>query len=200
MTATDPSADADRELVRLAQAGDTAAFGDLFDRNHRAVFRTALAALGSAAEADDVTQEAFVTAYQKLDTFRGDASFRTWLLTIAWRKALDRRKSLARWLKMTVSGTTFSEDAMEAIDRVPSSTRSAEERLASDELQRRIRRLIGTLPRTLRDALLLAGSGEHSYDEMGRILGAPVGTVKWRVSEARRVLKRKLSALGEHHD
>jgi RNA polymerase sigma-70 factor, ECF subfamily len=200
VTATDPSADADRDLVRLARAGDTAAFGDLFDRNYRAVFRTALAALGSAAEADDVTQETFVTAYQKLDTFRGEASFRTWLLTIAWRKALDRRKSLARWLKITVSGTTFSEDAMDAIDRLPSTARSAEERLASDELQRRIRRVIGTLPRTLRDALLLAGSGEHSYDQIAQMLGIPVGTVKWRVSEARRVLKRKLCALGERYE
>ena len=195
MTATDPSADADRELVRLARAGDTAAFGDLFDRNHRAVFRAALAALGSAAEADDVTQEAFVTAYQKLDTFRGDASFRTWLLTIAWRKALDRRRSLARWLKVTVSGSAFP-DTMDAAERVPSSTRSAEESLVSDELQRTVRLLIGTLPRTLRDALLLAGSGEHSYEEIGRMLGVPVGTVKWRVSEARRLLKRKLAEVG----
>lgn len=196
MTATDPSADADRELVRLARAGDTAAFGDLFDRNHRAVFRAALAALGSAAEADDVTQEAFVTAYQKLDTFRGDASFRTWLLTIAWRKALDRRRSLARWLKVTVSGSAFPEDTMDAAERVPSSTRSAEESLVSDELQRTVRLLIGSLPRTLRDALLLAGSGEHSYEEIGRMLGVPVGTVKWRVSEARRLLKRKLAEVG----
>lgn len=196
MTATDPSADEDRELVRLARAGDTAAFGDLFDRNHRAVFRAALAALGSAAEADDVTQEAFVTAYQKLDTFRGDASFRTWLLTIAWRKALDRRRSLARWLKVTVSGSAFPEDTMDAVERVPSSARSAEESLVSDELQRTIRLLIRTLPRTLRDALLLAGSGEHSYEEIGRMLGVPVGTVKWRVSEGRRVLKRKLAEVG----
>lgn len=196
MTATDPSADAERELVRLARAGDTAAFGDLFDRNHRAVFRAALAALGSAAEADDVTQEAFVTAYQKLDTFRGDASFRTWLLTIAWRKALDRRRSLARWLKVTVSGSAFPEDTMDAVERVPSSARSAEESLVSDELQRTIRLLIRTLPRTLRDALLLAGSGEHSYEEIGRMLGVPVGTVKWRVSEGRRVLKRKLAEVG----
>ena len=70
--------------------------------------------------------------------------------------------------------------------------------LESTELQRDIRRLIRTLPRKLRDALLLAGTGEHTYDEIGRILNAPVGTVKWRVAEARRVLKRKLAAMGYH--
>ena len=81
----------DVELVRRAQAGDVAAFGELVERNRRAVFRAALAAVGSAAEADDVAQEAFVTAFQKLDGFRGEASFKTWLLTITWRKAIDRR-------------------------------------------------------------------------------------------------------------
>ncbi len=74
--------------------------------------------------------------------------------------------------------------------------RSQEEALADDELQQNVTRLIGTLPRKLRDALLLAGTGEHTYEQIGLILGAPVGTVKWRVAEARRVLKRKLTALG----
>ena len=61
---------------------------------------------------------------------------------------------------------------------------------------RHTRRLIGTLPARLRDALLLAGTGDYSYEEIAAVLGAPVGTVKWRVAEARRVLKRKLAALG----
>jgi RNA polymerase sigma-70 factor (ECF subfamily) len=52
------------------------------------------------------------------------------------------------------------------------------------------------LPKKLRDALLLAGSGEHSYEEIGQMLKIPVGTVKWRVSEARKVLKQKMSAMG----
>lgn len=75
MTATELAVDPDLELVRRAQAGDVQAFGDLVERNRRAVFRAALAAVGSATEADDVAQEAFVTAFQKLQGFRGDASF-----------------------------------------------------------------------------------------------------------------------------
>lgn len=198
VTATDPPA-ADLELVRLAQAGDTAAFGELFDRNHRAVFRAAYAALGSEAEADDVTQEAFVAAYRRLSTFRGDASFKTWLLAIAWRKALDRRKSLTRWFRMTVTAAA-AEDPIDPIERVPSNTRSPEERLATADLERRLRRLVRALPRKLRDALLLAGSGEHSYEEIAQMLGVPVGTVKWRISEARRVLRHKLAATGDAHE
>ncbi len=80
MTAAVPSIETDLELVRLAQAGDVEAFGELVERNRRAVFRAALAAGGSPAEADDVAQEAFITDYRKLGCFRGNSQFRTWLV------------------------------------------------------------------------------------------------------------------------
>jgi RNA polymerase sigma-70 factor, ECF subfamily len=198
VTGTEPSAATDLDLVRLAQAGDVEAFGELVERNRRAVFRAALACVGSPAEADDVAQEAFITAYNKLNTFRGEAQFRTWLLSITWRKAIDRRKSISRWLRLAVNpGRDDSEeDAFDQMENVASANRSQEESVVDDELQRNVARLIRTLPKKLRDALLLAGTGEHTYDEIGRILNAPVGTVKWRVAEARRVLKRKLAAMG----
>jgi RNA polymerase sigma-70 factor (ECF subfamily) len=197
---TGPGTDApsDLDLVRLAQAGDTEAFGELVERNRRAVFRAALAAVRSPAEADDVAQEAFVTAFRKLDSFRGESQFRTWLLSITWRKAIDRRKSVSRWLRMASSPPRddAGEDAFDAMERMPSSDRSQEDTLVDDELQRNVTRLIGTLPKKLRDALLLAGTGEHTYEQISAMLGIPLGTVKWRVSEARRVLKKKLTALG----
>jgi RNA polymerase sigma-70 factor (ECF subfamily) len=74
--------------------------------------------------------------------------------------------------------------------------RTQEEELMTADLQRRLKPLIASLPKKLRDALLLAGSGEHSYDEIGTMLGIPTGTVKWRVSEARKVLKQKMRAMG----
>jgi RNA polymerase sigma-70 factor, ECF subfamily len=208
VTATEPrepdgapsGLDPDLTLVRLAQGGDTDAFGELVQRNRKAVFRAAVAALGSTTDADDVAQEAFVLAYRKLGSFRGDAAFRTWLLAITWRKALDRRKNVGRWLRMTVTPTESDTDGSNWIEQMPADQRSQEQQLAAAQLQQVIRRLIKTLPRKLRDALLLAGSGEYSYSQIGFILGVPVGTVKWRVSEARRVLKEKMAALGHAHD
>ena len=192
----------DLDLVRLAQAGDAEAFGELVERNRRVVFRAALACVRSPAEADDVAQEVFVAAFRKLAAFRGDAQFRTWLLAITWRKAVDRRTSVVRWLKRTVSpGAGDADDhAGDALERVASSDRSQEESLADTEMQRHVARLIATLPKKLRDALLLAGTGEHTYAEIGGMLGIPVGTVKWRVAEARRLLRMKLVALGYGHD
>ncbi len=198
VTAAVPSIATDQELVRLAQGGDLDAFGELVERNRRAVFRAALAALGSPAEADDVTQEAFITAYRKLGSFRGESQFRTWLLSITWRKAIDRRTSLTRWLRLAAAPPRdeAGDDLFDTLARVPSPLRSQEDLLAEAELHRNVTRLIRSLPRKLRDALLLAGSGDYTYEQIARMLGTPVGTVKWRVAEARRVLKRKLSALG----
>jgi RNA polymerase sigma-70 factor (ECF subfamily) len=200
VTATETANPEDLVLVRRAQAGDVAAFGELVERNRRAVFRAALAAVGSATEADDVAQEAFVTAFQKLDGFRGEASFKTWLLSITWRKAIDRRKSMTRWMKRMVSpansGETGHKDEWDPIDRLEARGQSQEDDLMTSDLRRRLRPLIASLPKKLRDALLLAGSGDHSYEEIGQLLKVPVGTVKWRVSEARRVLKQKMASMG----
>jgi len=183
----------DLALVRRAQGGDVEAFGELVERHRRAVFRAALAAVRSAAEADEVAQDAFVTAFQKLEGFRGEASFKTWLLAIAWRKAIDRRKSVTRWMQRMVTPGNDERDPME---QLTAGGHTQEEDLMTADLQRRLKPLIAALPRKLRDVLLLAGSGDHSYDEIAQMLKIPIGTVKWRVSEARKVLKRKMTAMG----
>ena len=174
------------------------AFGDLVERHRRAVFRAALAAVASPTEAEDVAQEAFVTAFQKLPGFRGESSFKTWLLSITWRKAIDRRKSVARWMQRLVTPMAAGESGEERdpMQGLPSGERSQEEELMTSDLQRRLRPLIASLPRKLRDTLMLAGSGDHSYEEIGRMLGIPTGTVKWRVSEARKILRQKMTAMG----
>ena len=82
------------------------------------------------------------------------------------------------------------------MDRLASGARSQEDHLLTADLQRRLRPLIAALPRKFRDALLLAGSGDHSYEEIGQMLTIPTGTVKWRVSEARKMLKQKMTAMG----
>jgi len=188
----DRAATADLALVRRVQAGDVEAFGELVERNRRAVFRAALAAVGSATEADDVAQEAFVTAFQKLNGFRGEAAFKTWLLAITWRK------SVTRWMQrlVTPAHSEGTGEAWDPMERLASGGPSQEADVMTSDLQRRLRPLIASLPKKLRDALLLAGSGDHTYEEIGQMLKIPTGTVKWRVSEARKVLKQKMVAMG----
>jgi RNA polymerase sigma-70 factor (ECF subfamily) len=180
----------DAELVDAAREGDAAAFGELVERYQRLVFRVALSALGSREEAEDAAQDAFLAAYRKLHMFRGEASFKTWLLAITWRHALDRRGSVARRLRVFLSPDEHSWP--DAVQPGP----SQEQALVHDELRRRVRAVVKTLPRGYRDALLLANTGEHTFEEIGQVLGIPTGTAKWRVVEAKRQLKRKLVGLG----
>jgi RNA polymerase sigma-70 factor (ECF subfamily) len=177
-------------LIEAARAGDCDAFGDLVALYERVVFRTSLAALGNREDAEDAAQEAFVMAWKKLARFRGDSTFKTWLLTIVWRKALDRRR--VRALSWSRTQARSSDDAADPLDEIAATLASPEEHAVSRDLARRIRTEISKLSPKIKDAFLLATSGEYAYDEIAAMLGIPVGTVKWRVSEARRILQRKV--------
>ena len=188
----------DVDLVARARRGDPAAFGELMDRHRSAVYRAALAALGSPADAEDAAQDAFLLAYRRLDSFRGDASFKTWLLTIAWHQAINRRRSLGRvWRRMATPKTENEADA--AMANVAAGGPSPEQAAAQEQLRRGIREAIRALSPKLRDALLLAQAGDYSYDEIGAMLRVPTGTIKWRVSEARRVIRKRLEERGHGH-
>jgi RNA polymerase sigma-70 factor (ECF subfamily) len=182
-----------RAWVRAAQAGDRAAFDALVSTYYRAVYRTALAALQRPEDADDATQDAFVLAWRKIAGFRGDSSFKTWLLTIVWRQALDRRRSRDRWWRRRAAPGTDRGNAMiDPVDVLPTEAADPERVTAAKTRLAHVRAAIAALTPKLRDTLLLACSGEHSYDEIATMLDVPVGTVKWRVAEARRILNARV--------
>jgi RNA polymerase sigma-70 factor (ECF subfamily) len=180
----------DAELIERARNGDRAAFGDLVERYQQVVFRTALAALRSREDAEEVAQDALISAFQKLDSFRGDASFKTWLLTITWNRAMDRRRSVGEWLKRFVAPD--DDRPFEP----PSKQPSHETTLIAEEARKEVRRMLNKLPPKYREALMLSAGGDHTFDEIGRILGVPTGTAKWRAMEGRRLLKKKLLGRG----
>jgi RNA polymerase sigma-70 factor (ECF subfamily) len=182
-------------LAALARAGDRDAFSALIDLHHRAARRVALAALPSVAEADEAVQDACLTAWRSLDRLDDPAAFRAWLLRIAWRKALDRRRSVAAWLRR------FRQDAGEPADepmvnRLAAPGATPADALLADERDRVVAQVIRSLPPRLRDPFLLAATGEHRYEDIAGLLDIPLGTVKWRMAEARRVLREKLTRLG----
>jgi RNA polymerase sigma-70 factor (ECF subfamily) len=185
----------DLDLVARARQGDPAAFGELVERHRAAVYRAALAALGSHADAEDAAQDAFLLAFRRLDSFRGDASFKTWLLTIAWHQAINRRRSLSRvWRRMIAPKD--QEEAEAVLENVAATGLTPEGTTVHHQLRQEVRRAIQTLSPKLRDALLLAHSGQYTYEEIGTMLNAPVGTIKWRVSEARRVVRLRMHERG----
>jgi RNA polymerase sigma-70 factor (ECF subfamily) len=176
----------DDELVALAREGDPAAFDQLVTRHQAAAYRAALAALRNPQDAEEAAQDAFVRAWRNLHRFRGDSAFRTWLLTIVWNRALSRRRSLARWW----SRRAPLDEAVTMATAAPAADGG------HDQMRRHVMAAIDALSPKLRDTLLLAQSGEHDYGAIGTMLKIPVGTVKWRVSAARRKVRQRLAALG----
>jgi RNA polymerase sigma-70 factor (ECF subfamily) len=180
----------DDELVDRARAGDRTAFDAIVERYQHAVFRATLAVTADRSEAEDAAQDTFLRAYRRIADFRGDASLKTWLLAIAWRQAISRRRWLASRMRRLVfpgEGTPFDP---------PSPARSQEAGLVSAEQRSAVAELVKTLPEKYRVALLLSATGDYTFEEMASALGVPAGTLKWRVAEARRLLKAKLKAAG----
>jgi RNA polymerase sigma factor (sigma-70 family) len=178
-------------LVALARTGDRAAFGRLIEDHLTAARRVALAAVGQPMDADEAVQDASVAAWTRLDALQDPSAFRGWFMRIVWRKALDRRRSLRTW---------FDRFGAPVPDEHPIEFAAAEPTpdamLISRELAQAIAQVVRALPRKLRDPFLLAASGDHRYEDIAMILGIPVGTVKWRVSESRRLIRIKLDRMG----
>jgi RNA polymerase sigma factor (sigma-70 family) len=180
------------QLVALARTGDRAAFGRLIEDHLTAARRLALAAVGQAMDADEAVQEASVAAWTRLGSLQDPGAFRGWFMRIVWRKAIDRRRSLRSWLDRF--GTSTSDD--EQPIQFAASDPSPDTQLMSRELERAIAQVVRALPKKLRDPFLLAASGDHRYEEIATLLAIPIGTVKWRISEARRMIRAKLERLG----
>ena len=187
----------DPELVRLvtlARAGDRVAFGRLIEDHLPAARRVALAAVGQPSDADEAVQDASVAAWTRLDALQDPAAFRGWFMRIVWRKALDRRRSLRTWFARFGGATIDASGAPQLEHAAPDAAPDA--LLMSRELEAAIAQVIKALPRRLRDPFLLAASGDHRYEDIATMLAIPLGTVKWRISEARRLTRIKLERLG----
>ena len=174
----------DEELVHRARNGDREAFDEIVERHKGAVFRAALAALRNREDAEDVTQETFITAYRKLDSFRGDSQLRTWLSRIAWNRSMDRRRR-GRFRSF------LHLDEPQSVE-LPSQEPDPERATLAASVHARVRRAIDLLPANLRDTLLLASAKDLDYASIAELLGVREGTVKSRVFEARALLRASL--------
>jgi RNA polymerase sigma-70 factor (ECF subfamily) len=165
----------DRRLVRRTLAGDKAAGEQLVTAHYPAVLRFLVHLTGKPVEAEELTQDTFVRAWQKLDTFQGASTFKTWLHRIAYREYANRRK-----LPDVVE---LDEELFEARKDFSSNIVEA---LA-------IERAIANLPEHLRSTFLICHVQEMSIAEAAEILNIPAGTVMSRLSIARERLRRQLT-------
>lgn len=169
--------DPDRALVRRALAGETAAFGELVERHEAVAFRVARRIAGPD-DADDVTQDAFLRAFHRLDRFRGDGPFRAWLLQIVHNTALN---TLDRRRPEPVAEVPEEEPGDEELPGERRPARELEVRERRERLELKLRRL---RPEH-RSVLVLRDLEGLAYEEIAEVTGTPLGSVKGRLHRAR---------------
>ena len=162
---------ADRQLVQQTLAGDAGAFAALVDRYGQPISSLCYASTLDRSEAEDLTQEIFLSAWRKLGSFRGEAAFSTWLFALARNACIDRSRRRATRPQQPLADSASQE--MTAAEDPDSATVAA------------ILALARTLSEPLRQALLLRDIQGLSYDEIAAIQSVPVGTVRSRIASAR---------------
>jgi RNA polymerase sigma-70 factor (ECF subfamily) len=186
----------DQELIALCLKGQTDAFGELVTRYQERLYNTLLSVLGSAEDARDVAQDAFVNAFQKLHSFRGRSAFYSWLFRIAMNSAVNRQRRLRH---ATVSIEAARErSGIEPADLHPEAHPGFS--LESTERQALVRSALAGLHEEFRTVLVLKEMEGLKYNEIAEIVGCPIGTVRSRIHRARLELRDRLQAVfGEVH-
>ena len=169
----------DLELVERAREGDERAFRTLYENNVDRIYRLVYRMAGEADMAMDFTQEAFLRAYQRLDQFRGDAAFSTWLHSIAVSVALNGLRKVDRHRKR--------ERSLEDAARVVPGGRQRD-----PGVRERIESAVDELPEIYRTVFLMHDLEGFSHGEIAETLGVAEGTSKARLSRARAKLRESL--------
>jgi RNA polymerase sigma-70 factor (ECF subfamily) len=167
-------------LVARARGGDLSAFEGVYRMHSAQVLGVCMRMAGDRREAEELAQDAWVRAWERLGSFRGDATFGTWMHRLTVNLLLDRRRSDARWKKRLVS----MEDEG-PVERHAAVTAPAGARL---DLERALR----TLPDGARTVFLLHEVDGYKHREIAERLGVAVGTVKAQLHRARKLLQEAL--------
>ena len=185
------SEDPDSEWVARWQAGDATAFEVLVKRHERRVYRLLLRMLGSAEEAEDAAQEAFLSLHRHGHRFRREARFSTFVYRVAVNAALNRHRSQGR------ARARYREliQRQAAGEHLPSMPRDPESAASGAQVQARVQEALLCLPPDLRMAVILYDIEGQSYRDIAGVLGIPEGTVKSRIHRARNALRELLRGL-----
>jgi RNA polymerase sigma-70 factor, ECF subfamily len=177
---------ADEEVMLLVQGGEARAFELLYDRHGRAAFSLAYRMVGNRVNAEDITQEAFLSIWRsrlRYDPARG--SVRTWVLGIVHNRAIDglRRSLVHDRRRETMEGVEERHEARERTDV----------EAARREEARGVRSALSTLPEEQRRTIELAYFGGFTHSQIAEMLGEPIGTVKGRMRLGLEKMRRELS-------
>ena len=172
----------DEHLVKRFLAGDAGAFTELVGRHERRVYALCVRILGDRDDAADASQDAFLMVVRKLDQFRGDAAFSTWLHRVTVNVCYDHLRSAKRRPLLHRVDDDHPQETGPPIPDHADAVADAHDVAAG----------LAAVPEDFRIALVLADIQDLPYDEIARVLDVPVGTVKSRVHRGRVALARAM--------
>jgi len=192
MTAMETRSD-ESELIARARKGELDAFNALVEHFQTPIYNLCLRMLRSPQAAEDATQEAFISAYRRLDSFRGGV-FRSWLFRIASNACYDELRRRKARPALSLNEPAGSGDTQfDAPDRAP----TPEDRAENAELRATLQQALDRLPADQRLALVLCDVQGMDYAEIAEVTRASLGTVKSRINRARTKMRALLLERGE---
>lgn len=170
----------DAELLTKAAAGSGASFGVLMRRHENRMFAMALRMLGERADALDATQDAFIAAFKRAGSFRGESAVGTWLYRIGINACKDFARKKNRWI---------AQDDVDQIEEQNAADRAIDDRVAT---RLDVQEALAKLPDEYREPVVMHDLGGIAYEEIAAVTGTAIGTVKSRISRGRRRLAELL--------
>lgn len=192
------TASQEAEIVRRVLEGDADAFGAIVDEYQKNVYNLALRMTGNPEDAQDMSQEAFIKAFNSLASFRGDSKLSVWLYRIVSNVCLDFLRSRKR--RQTVSLNMDDGEGGTSELEIPDLSAMPEEELNRRLTREAVRKGLLSLPEDQREILLLREIEGLSYDEIAQALELEAGTVKSRIFRARKRLCAQLVSGGNIPD
>jgi RNA polymerase sigma-70 factor (ECF subfamily) len=181
----------DEDLVARARTKDFAAFEELVDRYEDKIFRLAFRFVRNETEAKEIVQDTFLLVWRKLDTFKGDSQFGSWLYRVATNTALMRLRAQRRHPE--ISTEELPIDYLDNYGQLPAAgenwAKRPDDELQSDELRRRIQKAVDELPEIYRTVFLIRDVEGLSTEETAEVLEISIPTVKTRLHRARLALR-----------
>jgi RNA polymerase sigma-70 factor, ECF subfamily len=199
----DPSSLTDEELIARARQKDYAAFEVLLERYEDKVFRLAYRFVRNESEAKEILQDTFLSVWRKLDTFKGDSLFSSWVYRVAANTALMRLRSQRRHPQISTEDLppgfldSYRPAGTEGLAHLPSPgenwAKRPDEQLQSSELRSHIQSAVDALPDLYRTVFLVRDVEGLSTEETAEVLGISVPTVKTRLHRARIALRESIA-------
>jgi RNA polymerase sigma-70 factor (ECF subfamily) len=184
--------DPDVQAMLRLQAGDEAAFQEIFRKFSPRVLQFARRLVGSDARAEELTQDVFVQVFRFRHRYRPESRLSTWLFTIATNLCLNELRRPERQLKVDLWERAQEDERREGPVLVDTDTPSPEEGASARELSQQIAAAIDALPAKQRAALLLSRMDGLAYRDVGEAIGCSEGAVKALLFRATQTLKRRL--------